>query len=155
VIPGCARHARPHKVQIGGRHLQELGAEAGQFFRWRFLTAGTWRSAHPFSLSAPPRGDTLRITAKALGDGSRRLQALRRGTPVLAEEPYGALTARRRTRRAVLLIAGGTGITPMRALFETLDVAGERLTLLYRASTERELIFRAEIDAITRRRGAG
>jgi len=44
-------------------------------------------------------------------------------------------TWRRRTRAQVLLVAGGIGITPMRALFETLDVAGSDLTLLYRAST--------------------
>jgi ferredoxin-NADP reductase len=141
-------------IVIGGRHLDELGAEAGQFFRWRFLSGGIWRSAHPFSLSAPPGGDTLRITVKALGEGSRRLQALRRGTFVLAEGPYGALTARRRTQRSVLLVAGGIGITPMRALFETLPGPGAHLTLLYRASSERDVIFRAELDAIARRRGA-
>ena len=141
-------------IVIGGRHLRELGAEPGQFFRWRFLAPGTWHSAHPFSLSAPPRDDTLRVTVKALGEGSRRLQSLRRGTPILAEGPYGALTARRRTQRAVLLIAGGIGITPMRALFETIDVPGERLTLLYRASSPRDLILRAELDTIARRRGA-
>jgi predicted ferric reductase len=141
-------------VVIGGRRLQELDAEAGQFFRWRFLTARTWQSAHPFSLSAPPRDNAVRITIKALGDGSRRLQALRPGTRVLAEGPYGAMTARRRTQRAVLLIAGGIGITPMRALFETMDVPGERLTLLYRASDARDLIFCAELEAIARRRRA-
>jgi predicted ferric reductase len=141
-------------VVIGGRYLQELEAEAGQFFRWRFLTARTWGSAHPFSLSAPPRDNALRITIKVLGDGSQRLQNLRPGTQVLAEGPYGAMTVRRRTQRAVLLIAGGIGITPMRALFETMNVPGERLTLLYRASDARELIFRAELEAIARRRSA-
>jgi len=54
----------------------------------------------------------------------------------------------------VLLVAGGIGITPMRALFETLPVSGAHLTLLYRASTERDVIFRAELDAIARNRGA-
>ena len=96
----------------------------------------------------------MRITIKALGDGSRRLQNLRPGTLVLAEGPYGAMTARRRTQRAVLLIAGGIGITPMRALFETMDVPGERLTLVYRASDARDLIFRAELEAIAWRRRA-
>jgi len=33
------------------------------------------------------------------------------------------MTARRRTRPSVLLIAGAVGITPMRDLFETLDIA--------------------------------
>jgi ferredoxin-NADP reductase/DMSO/TMAO reductase YedYZ heme-binding membrane subunit len=139
---------------LRGRHLDELGAEAGQFFRWRFLTPATWRTAHPFSLSAPPRGDHLRITVKALGDGSRLVHAVRPGTLVLAEGPSGAMTAHRRTRPSVLLIAGGVGITPMRALFETLDIGGGRLTLLYRASGPRDVVFRAELEHIARRRGA-
>ncbi len=80
-------------VVIRGRYLHELEAESGQFFRWRFLAARTWMSAHPFSLSAPPQDDSLQITVKALGEGSRRLQALRPGTPILAEGPYGAMTA--------------------------------------------------------------
>jgi ferredoxin-NADP reductase len=114
-------------VIMRGAHLDELGAEAGQFFRWRFLTAATWRTAHPFSLSAPPARDHLRITVKALGDGSALVHSVRAGTLVLAEGPSGALTARRRTRPSVLLIAGGVGITPMRALFETLPIGHGRL----------------------------
>jgi predicted ferric reductase len=140
---------------LRGRHVHELRAEAGQFFRWRFLTARTWRTAHPFSLSAVPRDEHLRITVKALGAGSRLVQAVRPGTLVLAEGPSGALTAQRRTRPSVLLIAGGVGITPMRALFESLDVGPGRLTLLYRASSPGDVVFRTELEDIARRRGAG
>jgi predicted ferric reductase len=140
-------------VIMRGRHLDELGAEPGQFFRWRFLTPRTWRTAHPFSLSASPQGDLLRITVKALGDGSRLIHSVRPGTLVLAEGPSGALTAGRRTQPSVLLIAGGVGITPMRALFETLPV-GNGLTLLYRASSPRDVVFRAELEQIARRRDA-
>jgi predicted ferric reductase len=139
---------------IEGKHIRELEAESGQFFRWRFLSARTWMSAHPFSLSAPPESNSLRLTVKALGEGSRGVQSVRVGTWVLAEGPYGAMTAQRRKRRAVLLIAGGIGITPMRALFETIDVPGERLTLLYRASSGADVVFRGELDDIARRRGA-
>jgi predicted ferric reductase len=141
-------------VIMRGAHLDELGAEAGQFFRWRFLTAATWRTAHPFSLSAPPRGDRLRITVKALGNGSTLIHSVRPGTLVLAEGPSGALTAHRRTRPSVLLIAGGVGITPMRALFETLPIGAGRLTLLYRASRPGDVVFRTELEQIARRRGA-
>lgn len=63
------------------------------------------------------------------------------------------MTAHRRTRPSVLLIAGGVGITPMRALFETLDIGTGRLTLLYRASSPRDVVFRAELEDIARRRG--
>ena len=99
-------------IVVQGRDLAELAPQPGQFFRWRFLAAGAWRTAHPFSLSAPPIGNRLRLTVKSLGDGSERLQRAPTGTRVIAEGPYGAMTADRRTRRDVLLIAGGVGITP-------------------------------------------
>lgn len=142
-------------IVVQGRRLHELEAEPGQFFRWRFLAGGLWATAHPFSLSAPLIGNRLRLTVKALGDGSTRLQQLPVGTRAVAEGPYGAMTAARRTRRDVLLIAGGVGITPMRALFETLpQAAGQDLMLLYRANTPEQLVFRDELDALAARRRA-
>jgi predicted ferric reductase len=142
-------------IEVAGQHLDELCVEPGQFFRWRFLTPDTWLTAHPFSLSAPPRADRLRLTVKALGAGSARLQQLPVGTWVLAEGPYGAMTAARRTQRNVLLLAGGVGITPMRALFETLPLEpGQDLTLLYRARDPEDLLFRDELEEIARSRGA-
>src|SRR5205085_8944043 len=53
-------------VVIGGRGLDELGAEPGQFFRFRFIARGLWWTSSPYSLSAAPRPDRLRITVKAL-----------------------------------------------------------------------------------------
>jgi predicted ferric reductase len=142
-------------ILVEGAHLHELQAESGQFFRWRFLTPDHWSNAHPFSLSAAPTATTLRLTVKALGDGSRDLQQLPVGTWVIAEGPFGAVTSARRTRGNVLLIAGGVGITPLRALFETLPLApGEDMLLLYRARTVDELLFRHEIEAIAAHRGA-
>lgn len=141
-------------IVIEGRDLQELNATSGQFFRWRFLTPDLWRTAHPFSLSASPSSTHLRLTVKNLGDGSRRLQDLEPGVRVIAEGPYGAMTAERRTRRDVLLVAGGVGITPVRALFETLPIwPGQDLLLLYRARTEADILFRGELDRIAASRG--
>jgi predicted ferric reductase len=142
-------------IEVQGRHLNELEAEPGQFFRWRFLTLNSWLTAHPFSLSAPPTDTRLRLTVKALGRGSSSLQAVPVGTWVLTEGPYGAMTATRRTRRNVALIAGGVGITPMRTLFETMPLApGQDLVLLYRARSLDEVLFRYELEEIAWRRGA-
>ncbi|PWI20632.1 ferric reductase [Streptomyces sp. Act143] len=141
-------------VLIRGRRLHRLGAEAGQFFRWRFLTRGLRWTAHPYSLSAPPRPDLLRITVKAAGGHSAALAGLRPGTRVWAEGPYGAMTAARRSRGKVLLLAGGAGITPLRTLFETLPAAPGDLTLLYRARTAEELALRDELEEIADERGA-
>ncbi len=60
----------------------------------------------------------MRITVKDLGDDTRRLQQLRPGVRVYAEGPYGAFTDARRTRRRVLLVAGGIGVTPLRAMLD-------------------------------------
>ena len=137
-------------VYIGGRQLDELDAEPGQFFRWRFLTRSLWWSSHPFSLSAAPGADMMRITVKNLGDHSQALARLQPGTRVFAEGPYGALTPGD-SGRGVLLLAGGVGITPLRAIFATLP---GHVTLIYRASSERDIVFREELDAIAAARGA-
>jgi predicted ferric reductase len=140
-----------YSVVVRGRHLGELGARAGQFFRWRFFGEGMGWTSTPYSLSAPPRRDLMRITVKALGGHSAAVSLLRPGTRVWAEGPYGSLTEDRRTAPKSLLIAGGVGITPLRALFETLP--GD-VTLLYRARTAEDLALGGELEAIARWRGA-
>jgi predicted ferric reductase len=138
-------------VVLQGRNLDDLAAEPGQFFRLQFQTGKLRWAANPYSLSAPAHPNYLRFTVKDFGDHSSAVRGLRPGTGVRAEGPYGAFTSGRARRRKVLLIAGGVGITPIRALFETLP--GE-LTLLYRASAPEDLIFRDELEAIAKRRHA-
>ncbi|MFF9818445.1 ferric reductase-like transmembrane domain-containing protein [Streptomyces sp. NPDC014006] len=140
-----------YSVVVRGRRLDELAARPGQFFRWRFLAPGLAWTSTPYSLSAPPRADRMRITVKALGGHSAAVAVLRPGTRVWAEGPYGSLTADRRTAAKSLLIAGGVGITPLRALFETLP--GE-VTLLYRARRAEDLALGGELEALARWRGA-
>ncbi|MCX5371628.1 MULTISPECIES: ferredoxin reductase family protein [unclassified Streptomyces] len=144
-------------VYITGRDLDRLPARAGQFFLWRFLTKDRWWQANPFSLSAAPDGTRLRLTAKAAGDGSAGLRHLKPGTRVFAEGPYGAFTAMHRTRPEALLIAGGVGVTPIRALLEEIDghavviyrVAGERDAVLYDELHELALAKGAELHLVT------
>ena len=138
-------------VYLRGHRLDRLPARSGQFFLWRFLDGPGWSRAHPYTLSAGPSPELLRITVKDLGDGSRRVRSVRPGTRVLIEGPYGVLTADRSTGRPPLLIAAGVGITTMRALLDDLGAPGA--TLLYRVRDRAEALFRAELDLIGR--GAG
>jgi len=140
-------------VYLAGRHLEQLAVRAGQYFIWRFLTSDGWWQGHPFSLSAAPNGKYLRLTIKDSGNYTRLLQHLRVGTGVFIEGPYGVLTGARRTRPELLLLAGGIGITPLRALLEELHVGRGNLTLLYRASNWDDVVFRDEIDELVRQRG--
>ncbi|OLB77392.1 MAG: hypothetical protein AUI14_16320 [Actinobacteria bacterium 13_2_20CM_2_71_6] len=139
-------------VYVVGRRLADLEAKAGQFFRWRFLARGMWWQSHPFSLSAAPNEDWLRVTVKVVGDHTEDLcEMLRPGVPVLVSGPSGDFTADRRIRFRALLIAGGTGIAPIRALLEELPA---RTVVIYRASRWQDLVFRAELDWLALARDA-
>jgi predicted ferric reductase len=105
--------------------------------------------AVPYSLSAAPDGTHLRITVRALGGHSAALARLRPGTRVIAEGPYGAFRADARHGQRVVLVAGGVGIAPIRALLEELPDQC-RVDLLYRASSPQEVLFRDELDRLSR-----
>jgi ferredoxin-NADP reductase len=58
------------------------------------------------------------------------------------------------TRNKVLLIAGGIGITPLRALIEEIPPKKDSITLLYRARSWEDIVFRSELEQLIRdRRG--
>ena len=92
----------------------------------------------------------MRITVKALGDFSGKIRRVRPGTRVVAEGPFGAFTESARRREKVVLIAGGIGITPIRALLEEMN--GD-VIVLYRVLHDDDIIFRGELEdpAILRR----
>ncbi|MFG2006753.1 ferric reductase-like transmembrane domain-containing protein [Spirillospora sp. NPDC048911] len=137
-------------VYIGGQRLDRLEAEAGQYFRWRFLTSGGWWQSHPFSLSASPNDQWLRLTVNAVGSHTNELRNLRPSTRVWAIGPSGTFTAGHRTRQRALLIAGGSGIAPIRALLEDLPNGS---VVIYRASDADDIVFRDELRSLAQRRG--
>ena len=132
-------------VIMKGRNLDSLLAEGGQFFGWRFLSKGHFLMSHPYSLSAAPTKKHLRITVKDLGDHSSSLANLKPGTRVFVEGPYGAFTAGRTTQPHVVLVGGGVGITPVRALMEEFQ-GGVQLDVIFRASKVEDLVLKAELD---------
>jgi NAD(P)H-flavin reductase len=85
------------------------------------------------------------LTAKAVGSTSGGLRTLPVGTRVFAEGPYGAFTTMHRSRPATLLIAGGVGITPVRALLE--ELTGP-VVVLYRVRTEADAVLLEELRSL-------
>ena len=137
-------------VVLEGRRLDRLPVAGGQFFQWRFLTRGDWWQAHPFSLSHVPHEHRMRITVKDLGDHSRALAAMRPGTRVFVEGPYGRFTAEHAGTR-LLLVGAGVGATPLLGLLQDLDEQAD-VAVLLRARDLGSLVLRDELDAEVRRR---
>jgi ferredoxin-NADP reductase len=50
-----------------------------------------------------------------------------------------------------LFIAGGIGITPMRSLLEEMIKKGKDIILLYSNKTKKEIVFKNEIDDLSRK----
>lgn len=132
-------------VWLSGPRVGEIGVQGGNFLLFRFLAWGHLGTAHPYSVSRLPSDGRLRITVGALGDHSRRLHRLRPGTLVFAEGPFGHFTADRASRAHVLLIAGGAGIGPVRALAESLVSRGVSPVVLYRVSRATQLALIGEL----------
>ena len=141
-------------IYLRGRNLDKVGFVAGNFAHWRFLAPHVWQEAHPFSISAVPSANTVRITVRALGDSTTILQNVRTGTHVWFEGPYGVFTGDDRTTSRVALIGSGIGLAPIRALAEEFVVAPGQLVVVGRASTDEELFLMDEItDIVLEKKG--
>lgn len=142
-----------YSLYIGGVDLDRLAVRSGQFFVIRALTLRDWLHGHPFSISAAPNGEYLRFTVKELGEGTRDLRRLRVGTPIMLEGPYGAVHGARRSGRKLLLIAGGIGVAPIRAMAESFAYRPGEVEFLYRTRDSGDAALVGELQALARERG--
>jgi len=135
---------------IGGRDLQRAPALAGQYIRVHADARGLRLASNPYSLSVAPGGADWRITVGAVGEHSRRLVSLRPGTRLWLEGPLGGLVLGPRSSAPVVLIAGGTGVAPIRALAEAALRERPRspVVVWYRVHDPAQALFGAEWERL-------
>lgn len=142
-----AETADTHSIYIKGKRMRDFGYEAGQFGKWRFLSGSFWKEEHPFTISNAMNGRYLRITPKAVGDFTASLPGVEHGTPVLLSGPLGSFTLSRARSRKILLVAGGIGITPLRAMVEGAPRSYD-MVLVYAARKKSDFVFTEELNQI-------
>jgi predicted ferric reductase len=133
-------------------HPFELSLERQVF---SFQAGAIANQFHPFSITAAPHEDELRITVKAVGDYTRALRHLEPGAEAIVEGPYGSfahrLTAPAGERQVWL--AGGIGVTPFLSLARSLpEESVPPIDLYYGVEHEEEAHFLDELRAIAARR---
>jgi NAD(P)H-flavin reductase len=106
----------------------------------------------PISISGSPhRPETLVHTIRAVGAVTEALVGMRPGEPVGVRGPFGVgWPVAEAESMHVLLVAGGIGLAPLRP--SVLDVLARReqfarLSLVYGARTQSDLIYRHELAA--------
>jgi ferredoxin-NADP reductase len=125
---------------------------AGQFFTL-VLVVGGKEIKRAYSASSPAQSsDEVRVTIKEVPGGQASPHIVRRlaaGAELEVLGPSGAFTVEPGTRRLVLL-GGGSGITPLMSITRTLLAAGggEKIDLVYGNRSEKDIIFRADLDAL-------
>jgi len=135
---------------------QSLGARPGQFLTFDFLLDGQ-KLKRSFSISSSPsHGAFVEITVKqhAAGQVSKFLnQGAAVGLTVEARGPFGRFVFDERVHQKVVLLAGGSGITPMISMLRYMDDLSLRteVTLLYSVKTREDIIFAAELDLLATR----
>jgi ferredoxin-NADP reductase len=72
----------------------------------------------------------------------------------MIEGPYGRLHEGVRTQDKVLLMASGIGVTPMRALLESMPQQPGDVTLVYRVHSPSDVLFHGELASLSQRQGA-
>jgi ferredoxin-NADP reductase len=115
----------------------------------------------PYSIASSPedaaRHHRLEFLVKvdAAGSIGPHLAAVARGTRIDFEGPTGAFTlGPGPPAAAYLFVAGGTGISPLRAMLRHLIASGSgsEVSVLYSARVPGELAFREELERVARRR---
>lgn len=124
----------------------------GQFGIWRFFAQRLWWQTHPFTISNGS-GNQLRITPKAAGDYTSDLQQIKPGTKLFFDGPHGVFTTERLEGAKPLLIAGGIGITPIRAMLEGLGKRAKDSIIIYNVKGPADLALKAELETIIKKTG--
>jgi len=132
-----------------------LRYEAGQFVylsHYDGKLPGGYGEEHPYTLSSSPAELQVRIAIKDLGDASRAIQEIHRGSKVRLVGPYGAFFPPTNSD-AELWIAGGIGITPFLGRARDLASRAERvdINMIYCVQDEARALFADELRQLKAR----
>ena len=128
----------------------------GQFLLFSVRQGTEWSSEHVYTISSAPEEGEVRITVKAAGPSSTRLQNAVPGMEVRIRGPMGHFFKDADHQPRLTLIAGGIGITPFLSLLRHMMRAGTKsqIVLLWANNTANDIIHREELAAIAEKIGA-
>ena len=132
---------------------RKLTARPGQFLTFSFLFDGQ-KVIRSYSIcSSAARSGYVEITAKRVKDGCVSVYLNDRasvGMTVEATGPFGNFFLDKSKHRNVVLLAAGSGITPMMAMLRYMDdlCLETNVTLLYCVRTNLDIIFESELELL-------
>lgn len=140
------RTGRDLPAHVAGQHLR-VGVDLNAVRHWRSFSITSEASGRP--------SRDITVTVKASGNGlvsDHLVHRTRVGDIVHLETPSGEFTLPDQTEDDVLMIAGGSGVTPLLAMVRTLVRRDQRphVTFVLTARTTQEMIARRELVTYSR-----
>ncbi len=107
------------------------------------------RRAYSLS-SAPEEGEDLVVTVRDMGNFGHAFYAFTEGKALLVQAPQGRFVLPPDEAAPLVLVAGGSGVTPFRSYLRHLELVehGRRVWLFQSAQQPPELVFHAEFARI-------
>jgi len=130
----------------------QMDFEPGQFMFVTIRTDGREAQKHFTISSSPTEKEFIEFTKKLTGHPfSNALEKLKVGDWAKIDCPYGDFTFSGEFKK-VAMLTGGIGITPLRSMCRyctdlNLDC---KITLLYRNHSEKDIVFREELESMQR-----
>lgn len=137
------------EIQIKASGTAKLPAyKAGQFAFFSFKGKNLGNEEHPFTISSSPGDDTITFSAKDLGDYSAKLRTVLPGTPVRMDGPYGVFNLPPHSRKPLLFVAGGIGITPFLSILKDIKGKGfpNAINLFWGVRTKADLVYDGQLN---------
>ena len=134
---------------------RRLRAKPGQFLTFEWTIDGQ-RVMRSYTISSSPiHGNYVEITPKRMENGYVSVFLNERAKPGLTVEasgPYGQFYFDETLHRSMVLIAAGSGITPMISMLRYIDdlKLATSVTLLYCVRTAADIIFQSELARLER-----
>jgi ferredoxin-NADP reductase len=137
------------------------GHRAGQHVDVRLTAEDGYQAQRSYSIASAPEDASLVLTVERLDDGevsSYLVGALRAGDDLELRGPIGGYFVWEEALGGpLMLVAGGSGIVPLRAMLRHRLTSGSAVPvrLLYSARSHHELIYREELAAAAQQNGVG
>ena len=159
VISRIEEHANIAKSYYFKSETELAYFKAGQYLTFK-LEIGNSVVTRSYSIASSPASalnGEYQITVKRIADGfvsDYILDNWNVGDEVIAYAPEGNMTyCPLRDAQNIVAIAGGSGITPFLSLARAIDQGDEdcTLTLLYGCRTSDEILFKSELDSLSKK----
>jgi len=130
------------------------GHLAGQHVDVRLTAEDGYQAERSYSVASAPEDELLALTVERLADGEVSpylADELRPGDQLELRGPIdGYFVWQEPLGGPLLLLAGGSGIVPLRAILRHRAATGSSVParLLYSVRSEEEIIYRSELDAL-------